>query len=49
MQTEYYGVKFYSINDWSVGHNLEKADTILESFNENNEYDNINKIIELNF
>ncbi len=47
MQTEYYGVKFYSINDWSVGHNLEKADTILESFNENNEYDNINKIIEL--
>lgn len=47
MLTDYNRVKFYSINDWSVGHNLEKADTVLKSFNENNEYDNINKIIEL--
>ena len=38
MRPEYDGVKFYSMQDWSTGENLEKAAKILESFNENEDY-----------
>ena len=47
MRPEYDGVKFYSMQDWSTGENLEKAAKILESFNENEDYVDINKVIEL--
>ena len=40
-------VKFYSVYDWSIGEHLEKASIILESFDENEEYLDINKVIEL--
>lgn len=44
---EYDGVKFYSAYDWSTKENLEKAAVILESFDENKEYTDVNKVIEL--
>ena len=47
MRSEYDGVKFYSVYDWSIGEHLEKASIILESFDENEEYLDINKVIEL--
>lgn len=47
MRPEYDGVKFYSVQDWSTGENLEKAAKILESFNENEDYADINEVIEL--
>lgn len=47
MRPEYDGVKFYSVQDWSTGENLEKSAKILESFNENEDYVDINKVIEL--
>ncbi|MCI9297821.1 MAG: hypothetical protein HFI10_10310 [Lachnospiraceae bacterium] len=47
MRPEYDGVKFYSVYDWSIGEHLEKASIILESFDENEEYLDINKVIEL--
>lgn len=47
MRPEYDGVKFYSVLDWSIGENLEKSAKILESFNENEDYADINKVIEL--
>ncbi len=42
-----HGVKFYSSNDMSCGHNLTEAEQIILSFNENTIYSDINKIIEL--
>ena len=47
MRPEYDGVKFYSINDWSTGENLKKSAKILESFDENEDYKDINEVIEL--
>lgn len=39
-------VKFYSKGDMASGHNLEKAKIIIDKFNINKEYKNINEIIE---
>lgn len=47
MRPEYEGVKFYSVYDWSIKEQLEKAIVILQSFDENNEYADVNKVIEL--
>lgn len=47
MRPEYDGVKFYSTNDWSIEKNLEKSAIILESFDHNEDYTNINRVIEL--
>lgn len=47
MRTQYDGVKFYGANDWSIGENLEKAAVILDSFDANKEYTDINQVIEL--
>ena len=47
MRPEYYGVKFYGKNDLSIADNLEKAISILELFDENKDYTNINEVIEL--
>lgn len=47
MRSHYDGVKFYSANDWSIGENLEKAAVILDSFEANKEYTDINQVIEL--
>lgn len=47
MRPEYDGVKFYSVHDWGIGEHLAKAAIILESLDENKEYTDINKVIEL--
>jgi len=47
MRPEFDGVKFYSVHDWGIGEQLAKAAVILESFDENKEYTDINKVIEL--
>lgn len=47
MRPEYDGVKFYSVHDWSIGEHLAKAAVILESFDENEEYTDVNNVIEL--
>lgn len=47
MRPQYDGVKFYGANDWSIGENLEKAAVILDSFDANKEYTDINQVIEL--
>ncbi|MCM1551401.1 MAG: hypothetical protein NC092_01760 [Butyrivibrio sp.] len=47
MRPEYDGVKFYSMHDWGIGEHLAKAAIVLESFDENKEYADINKVIEL--
>ena len=47
MRPEYDGVKFYSVNDWNIGENLERSSRILETFDENENYTDINKVIEL--
>ena len=47
MSSRYDGVKFYGANDWSIGENLAKAAVILDSFDANEEYTDINQIIEL--
>lgn len=41
------GVKFYGVNDMASGHELKDAEVIIESFNVNTEYSNINRVIEL--
>ena len=46
MRPEYDGVKFYSVHDWGIGELLAKAAIILESFDENEKYTDINKVIE---
>lgn len=40
------GVKFYSAVGLSSGHNLERAEDVINQFQENIEYSNINQIIE---
>ena len=47
MRPEYDGVKFYSVHDWGLGEHLAKAAIILESFDENEKYSDINKVVEL--
>nr|WP_325299404.1 hypothetical protein [uncultured Dysosmobacter sp.] len=47
MRPEYNGIKFYGIDDWSTEENLKKAVILLESFDENRNYTNINEVIEL--
>ncbi len=47
MRPQYDGVKFYSVHDWSTAEHLEKASIILDSFNENEDYIDINKVLEL--
>lgn len=47
MDSKYDGVKFYSRDDWSINENLKMAAAILDSFDKNKEYTNINEIIEL--
>lgn len=47
MSSRYNGVKFYGVNDWSIAENLEKAAVILDSYDTNREYTDINQIIEL--
>ncbi|MDF2985221.1 MAG: hypothetical protein K0R50_731 [Eubacterium sp.] len=47
MNTNYDGVKFYSEYDLSVGFHLERAELVLNSSDSNNEYNDINQIIEL--
>ena len=41
------GVKFYSLNDMASGYELRNAESIIESFNIEEDYSDINKIIEL--
>lgn len=47
MWNEYDGVKFYNVNDLSMGVHLKKAAIVLDEFNENREYSDINEVIEL--
>lgn len=47
MRPRYYGVKYYGVNDFSVERNLKKSVDILETFDENEEYSDINRVIEL--
>ncbi len=41
------GVKFYGVNDMAFGHELRDAEAIIESFNINTDYSDINRVIEL--
>ena len=41
------GVKYYSDNDMSIGWYLEKAEKVINSYDENNSHDDINYILEL--
>ncbi len=45
MPREYDGAKFYSNADLSIGHNLEKAEPVIELFSEDETY-NVNQVIE---
>lgn len=47
MSTDYDGIKYYSANDMSIGFELREAQPIIESFDPQKKYDNINQIIEL--
>lgn len=47
MRPEYDGVKFYSVYDWCIKEHLAKAAVILESFDENKKYTDVNEVIEL--
>lgn len=47
MRPEYDGVKFYSVYDWCIKEHLAKADVILESYDENKKYIDVNEVIEL--
>lgn len=38
-------VKFYSTTDWGCGYQLQKSESIIESYNDSNEY-NITDLIE---
>lgn len=43
----YYGVKYYGKNDMSIGWNLEKAEKIINAYDNNLTNHNINYILEL--
>lgn len=47
MSSLYNGVKYYSDYDMSIGWYLEKAEKVINSFDENNSQDDINYILEL--
>lgn len=47
MCSEYDGVKFYSKDDRSVGLELQKAEPILSSFDASEDYNDVNKLLEL--
>lgn len=47
MRPEYDGIKFYSVYDWCIKEHLAKAAVILESFDENKQYTDVNEVIEL--
>lgn len=47
MSTDYDGIKYYSANDMSIGFELREAQPIIEAFDPQKKYDNINQIIEL--
>lgn len=47
MRPEYYGVKYYGINDFSIGEHLKRAVIIIESFDEHEDYEDVNRVIEL--
>lgn len=47
MRPEYDGVKFYSVYDWCIKEHLARADVILESYDENKKYIDVNEVIEL--
>ena len=47
MRPEYDGIKFYSVYDWCIKEYLAKAAVILESFDENKQYTDVNEVIEL--
>ncbi|MDE5589406.1 MAG: hypothetical protein K2J60_09785 [Acetatifactor sp.] len=47
MRPEYDGVKFYSVYDWCIKEHLAKAAVILESYDENKKYTDVNEVIEL--
>lgn len=47
MRSEYDGVKFYSKDDRGVGLELQKAEPILSSFDASEDYNDVNKLLEL--
>lgn len=47
MRPEYDGIKFYSAYDWCIKEHLAKSAVILESFDENKKYTDVNEVIEL--
>jgi len=47
MQRSYDGVKFYNAADISCGHSLEKVETVLQTICLENEFADINHILEL--
>ena len=47
MDLEYIGAKFYSKSDLSIGWNLEKAEKIINAFDETNMEYKINNILEM--
>lgn len=47
MSFVYNGVKYYGKNDMSIGWYLEKAEKVINSFDENNSHDDINSILEM--
>ncbi len=47
MHTEYLGVKFYNATDLSIGYNLKMAEPIMETFDPDKTYIDINEVLEL--
>ena len=47
MRPEYEGAKFYSANDMSIGWGLQRAETVIDTFNQSEEITNINYALEL--
>lgn len=47
MRPTYHGVCFYSPADLSVGHNLSKAQSILDTFDSSKNYTDVNEVLEL--
>ena len=45
MSTDYMGVKYYSDNDMSIGIYLEQAEQVIDSFDNEKEYKNVNEIM----
>ena len=47
MHPIYDGVKCYGPGDWANGHNMEKAVPILDKYNPDNRYNDVNAVLEL--